>query len=176
MKTRRGADRRRATKLWIPDLSDIPVYSDIEAACRYAGEVPKGHPDRARYEAHLLRLVERKYSDPSSHDHVAAANADIIALMNYFKGAFNLTGRPFDEERHEHIPTSSSGCSKFASSKTARLGLPPAKNLAGKISPANIVDPPATSSTYSISGDSISTTGVQKFARRQLRNRRQFQA
>jgi hypothetical protein len=85
----------------IPNLSCVPDYSDVEADCRYAGEIPKSDPaNRAHTHIVLLRLVKRKYACEGAYDDVAAVNADVAALTLYFNGAFDRKrsdGRPFDE-------------------------------------------------------------------------------
>ena len=92
--------------LHIPDLSHVPYYSDVERACRRAGEVPKGNPNRAYAHCSLLRLVERKYAGEAAYDDAAAVNADVEALTVYFNGGFERRqsdGRPFDEVRQHRI-------------------------------------------------------------------------
>jgi hypothetical protein len=90
----------------MPDLSAVPDYSDVVAACWRAGAIPKTDPARAHAHRSLLRLVERKYARQSAYDDVAAVSADITALTDYFEGAFDRKpedGRPFDEVRQQRI-------------------------------------------------------------------------
>jgi hypothetical protein len=104
--TRHSQPMKKRTVLRIPNLSDVPTYSEIESLCRRAGEIPHGNLNRAHSHRTIIRRIERKYADDASYDDVDAVHADVDAITAYYGGEFDRRqqdGRPIDETRQHRL-------------------------------------------------------------------------
>jgi hypothetical protein len=74
--------------LHFPDMRHVPDYSVLERACRYAGETPKSHKNRA----HQHRAVMRRVAEVLRKGRFHARELRIFG--DYRDGKFDLKGRP----------------------------------------------------------------------------------
>jgi hypothetical protein len=86
------------TRLRIPALGNVPVYSQIERYCRYAGEEPKSNEDGRRNRKRWLRRIARLLRQDD------VSRADLRCVGDYLKGKFDREpgqGRPenYEQER-----------------------------------------------------------------------------